>query len=360
MTVDRGGTRLILPRVRWGWLLVAAVTLFFFYSARAILGPFLAGFAIAYLLDPLADRLEARGLKRWAATSIVLTLFLGAIAGLVLATAPIVQAQFNQLMTNLPTIMDSVRPWMDEWARRTGRPLDADAVPTQIMERAIAWLTGAIGGIIASGLAFFNIVSLVVVAPVVAFYLLRDWDTVTSRLANWWPRRYDPTIRQLLAQADEALSGFVRGQFIVCICLAILYALGWGAIGLDYAIVLALLAGLLGFVPFVGPFFGVAMSVLVAIGQFGLDPTRIGLVLGVFVVVQIIEGSVLTPNLIGNRIGLHPVWVLFAIFAGGELMSVIGIFLAVPIAAVTGVLARWLLSQYLGSGFYRKEAPPAP
>jgi predicted PurR-regulated permease PerM len=159
----------------------------------------------------------------------------------------------------------------------------------------------------------------------------------------------------LLAQADEALSGFVRGQFLVCICLAVLYAIGWGLVGLDYAVVLALLAGLLGFVPFVGPAIGVGLSILVAIGQFGLD-LRVGLVAAVFVVVQSIEGSVLTPNLIGNRIGLHPVWVLFAVFAGGELMGIVGIFLAVPIAAVTGVLARWLLVQYLGSRLYREAA----
>jgi predicted PurR-regulated permease PerM len=358
MSGQAGETRLILPRIRWGWLLVALATLLFFYSARAILGPFLAGFVIAYLLDPVTDRLEKRGIARWLATTIVLSVFLGAIAGLVLATAPIVEAQFSQLLVSLPTIVDSVRPWVEEWARRTGTPVRTEALPTELLQRALAWLTGAIGGIIASGLAFFNLVSLVVVAPVVAFYLLRDWDTVTDRLAGWWPRRYDQTIRDLLVQSDDALSGFVRGQFLVCICLAVLYAIGWGAIGLDYFFVLALLAGLLGFVPFVGPFFGVAMSVLVAIGQFGLEPTRIGLVLAVFGIVQVIEGSVLTPNLIGNRIGLHPVWVLFAIFAGGELMGVVGIFLAVPIAAVTGVLARWLLTQYLGSRFYRFEGQP--
>ena len=358
MSLEPQRVRLVMPRIRWGWLLVALATLLFFYSARAILGPFLAGFVIAYLLDPVTDRLVRRGVSRWLATTLVLSLFLAAIAGLVLATAPIVQAQFEQLIVSLPTIIDSVRPWIDEWGRRTGTPVSASAVPTQLIERALAWLTGLAGGILAGGLAFFNILSLVVVAPVVAFYLLRDWNTVTGRIANWWPRRYDATIRDLLAQADGALSGFVRGQFIVCICLAVLYAIGWGAIGLDYFIVLALLAGLLGFVPFVGPFFGVAMSVLVAIGQYGLDPTMIGLVLLVFVIVQIIEGSVLTPNLIGNRIGLHPVWVLFAIFAGGELMGVVGIFLAVPIAAVTGVLARWLLTQYLGSRFYRIEAAP--
>ena len=355
-----GQTRLVLPRIRWGWLLVAAATLWFFYSARAILGPFLAGFAIAYLLDPVADRLEARGLKRWIATAVALAAFLGAIAALVLATAPIVQSQFDQLLTNLPTLVESVRPWVEEWSRRSGAPMRIDALPTEVVQRALAWLTASIGGIIASGLAFFNIVTLVVVAPVVAFYLLRDWDTVTARIANWWPRRYDATIRDLLGQADHALSGFMRGQFIVCLCLAALYAIGWGLVGLDYAFVLALLAGFLGFVPFVGPFFGVAMSVLVAIGQFGFDPVRIGLVLLVFVGVQVVEGSVLTPNLIGNRIGLHPVWVLFAIFAGGELMGVVGIFLAVPIAAVTGVLARWMLTQYLGSGLYRAENTSPP
>lgn len=358
MTGEPQQVRLVLPRIRWGWLLVALAGLLFFYSARAIMGPFLAGFVVAYLLDPLADKLVRRGLSRWLATTVVLSMFIGAIAGLVLATAPIVQAQFHQLMTSLPTIIETTRPWLDEWARRTGTPVSASAVPTQLIERALAWLTGALGGIIAGGLAFFNILTLAVVAPVVAFYLLRDWNSVTERIARWWPRRYDATIRDLLAQADAALSGFVRGQFLVCICLAVLYAVGWGLIGLDYFVVLALLAGLLGFVPFVGPFFGVAMSVLVVIGQFGLDPTMIGLVLLVFVIVQVIEGSVLTPNLIGNRIGLHPVWVLFAIFAGGELMGVVGVFLAVPIAAVTGVLARWLLTQYLGSRFYRTEPVP--
>lgn len=360
MTRERGEVHLTLPRIRWGWVFVALVTLLFFYSSRAILGPFLAGFVIAYLLDLLTNRLEARGISRWLATTIVLGLFLSAITGLVLATAPIVQAQLQQLITNLPTIIDNLRPWVDEWARRTGHPVDVESVPTKLVERALAWLTGAIGGIIAGSLAFFNILSLVVIAPVVAFYLLRDWEGVKARFARWWPRRYDTTIRALLTEADGALSGFVCGQFLVCICLAVLYAVGWSAVGLDYAIVLGLLAGLLGFVPFVGPLFGVTMSVLVAIGQFGLDGTRISLVFLVFVVVQAIEGSILTPNLIGNRIGLHPVWVLFAVFAGGELMGVIGIFLAVPIAAVTGVLGRWLLDQYLGSGFYRKPVNSVP
>jgi predicted PurR-regulated permease PerM len=331
--------------------------LWFLYGARSILGPFLAGFVIAYLLDPLTEKLTLRGLPRWLATVTVLGVFFIALSALLLATAPIVVHQFEQLVTNLPAIADSVQPWLDQLGQRVGRNLQPPALNNDLVEKAIAWLTASLGTIIASGFAFFNIVTLVVVAPVVAFYLLRDWAGVTSRLSAWWPRRHDRTIRLLLAEADEALGGFVRGQFLVCCCLAVLYMVGWGIIGLDYFVVLALLAGLLGFVPFVGPLIGVGLSVLVAIGQFGLDLPMIGAVVAVFVVVQGLEGSVLTPNLIGNRIGLHPVWVLFAVFAGGEMAGLLGIFLAVPVAAVLGVLARWLLAQYLASGVYRGDGP---
>lgn len=353
-------TRLILPRIPWGWLLVAVATLWFLYGARSILGPFLAGFVIAYLLDPMAGRLTARGLPRWLATVVVLAVFLVALAALLVATAPIVVHQFQSLLANLPLIADSVQPWLDQLGSRVGRDIQPPALNNDLIEKAIAWLTASLGTIIASGFAFFNIVTLVVVAPVVAFYLLRDWAGVTTRLAAWWPRRHDATIRQLLSEADEALGGFVRGQFLVCCCLAVFYMIGWGIIGLDYFVVLALLAGLLGFVPFVGPLIGVGLSVLVAIGQFGLDLPMIGAVVLVFVVVQGLEGSVLTPNLIGNRIGLHPVWVLFAVFAGGEMAGLLGIFLAVPVAAVIGVVARWLLGKYLASGFYGGEAPREP
>lgn len=353
---EKAEARLVLPRVRWGWLLVIAAILLFFYGARAALGPFLAGFVIAYLLDPITDRLEAKGVRRWLATTLVLALFLGAILGLALATAPILAHQFGQLIDNLPRIVETIRPQLEDWNRRVGGPVETSNLAPQLAQRALAWLTASLGGIIAGSLAFFNIVTLVIVAPVVAFYLLRDWDVVTQRIDSWWPRRHLGTIRDLLAQADAALSGFVRGQFLVCVCLAVLYAIGWGLIGLDYAFVLALLAGFLGFVPFVGPLIGLGLSVLVSIGQFGID-FHAGLVALVFVIVQTIEGSVLTPNLIGNRIGLHPVWVLFAVFAGGELMGVVGIFLAVPIAAVVGVLARWLLAQYLGSRLYGADAP---
>ncbi len=357
---DTLANRLSLPRIHWGWLLVFAAALALVVGSRAVLGPFLAGFIIAYLLDPLALRLEARGVPRWAAASLTLLLFIAAAVGLIVAVAPIVQAQIGQLVDALPRLTREVQPMLARLVRRAGGASQQKALVGDVTARAVGWLTASAGAVIAGTFAFFNVLTLVVIAPIVAFYLLRDWQPLTARLDSWWPRRHLPTIRLLLGQSDAALSGFIRGQFLVCCALAVLYAVGWSLVGLDYAIVLALLAGVLGFVPFVGPLFCVGMSLLVGLGQFGPDPLQLGLVFGVFVVVQTIEGAVLTPNLIGDRIGLHPVWVLFSVFAGAELAGLVGVFLAVPVAAVIGVFTRWMLARYLKSRFYADGAPPEP
>ena len=358
MTNDSLASRLSLPRIHWGWLLVFAASLAVLYGVRAVLGPFLAGFIIAYLLDPLALRLEARGVPRWAAASLTLLVFIAAAVGLIVATAPIVQAQVSQLVDALPRLVREAQPLLARLVRRAGGAAQQKALVGDVTARAVGWLTASAGAVIGGAFAFFNVLSLVVIAPIVAFYLLRDWQPLTARLDSWWPRRHLPTIRLLLGESDAALSGFIRGQFLVCCALAVMYAVGWSLVGLNYAIVLALLAGVLGFVPFVGPLFCVGMSLLVGLGQFGPDPVQLGLVFGVFVVVQTIEGAVLTPNLIGDRIGLHPVWVLFAVFAGAELAGLAGVFLAVPVAAVVGVFARWTLARYLKSRFYADGGPP--
>ncbi len=344
-------------RIHWGWLIVLTVVCLFFYATSGIVGPFLAGAVIAYLLDPLTARLETRGMARWMAASLVLVLFFGFITALALALAPVIQAQLLQLMDSLPGIVDQVMPALRDFAARIGATAALDTAGTRLLQQAAAWLTASLGDIVASGLAFFNLLTLVVVTPVVAFYVLKDYEAVTRRIDQSWPPRHAATIRRLLGQIDTALSGFIRGQSLVCCALAGLYAIGWGLIGLDYFFVLALLAGLLGFVPFVGPVVGVGLSVLVALGQWGIDPVMIGLVLLVFVVVQGLEGAVLTPNLIGNRIGLHPLWVLFAVFAGGELMGVVGIFLSVPVAAMMGVIVRWMLARYYQSALYHGHQP---
>ena len=350
--------RLSFPRIHWGWLLLIFGFAALFWASRAVIGPFIAGFIVAYLLDPPATRLEKLGWPRWLASFSVLTVFVLALVGILLASEPIIESQVVQLIERLPTLIDSAQPLIDRIVRQTQGSADAKAVIANIGSRVAGWATDSLGSIVAGSLAFVNVITFVVITPVVAFYLLRDWSGIVAHLDSWWPRQQVATIRGLLGESDKALSGFVRGQSLVCMILAVFYAIGWSLVGLDYAIVLGILAGVFGFVPFIGVLVAVGLSLLIALGQFGLDPLQLGLVVGVFVVGQMLEGSVLTPNLIGNRIGLHPVWVLFSVFAGGQVAGIVGVFLAVPVAAVLGVVVRSALAHYRQSHFY-DPVPPA-
>lgn len=348
---------------RWLWIGLATILLVAFVVAvRGILLPFLVGLAVAYLLDPIADRLEAWRMQRWLATVASIFLFFGLMVAVLVAIAPMLRDQIVGFATALPGYIDRIRPLVMDLIAEAGGQERAKELVQQSSGQLIEWVGSHAADLLASGFAFFNLLTLLLIAPVVAFYMLRDWDQMVGQVLSWLPRRHLPTILTLLRDMDYALSGFVRGQFLVCLALAALYAIGWSLLGLNYALILGLVAGLLAFIPLAGPFFGSLLALLVAVGQFGTDYLQIALVYGVFVVVQVIEGSVLTPNLIGNRVGLHPVWVIFAIFAGGEMMGLVGIFLAVPIAAVVAVLSRWLLHRYLQSRLYdagRSGEPPA-
>lgn len=344
--------RLSLPRIHWGWLLLIIGFVALFWTSRSVIGPFIAGFVVAYLLDPQARRLEKHGWPRWLASATVLTMFVVAIVGIGFASAPIIQAQVLQLIDTLPKLFESTIPIAERLLRNSTLAANSKDVIANLSNRAVGWLTDSFGSILAGSLAFVNVITFVVVTPIVAFYLLRDWPIILQRIESWWPRQQLPVIKALMAQSDAALSGFVRGQSLVCLTLAIFYAVGWSLVGLEYAIVLGLLVGVLAFVPFLGVIFAVVLSLLIALGQWGWDPLHLGLVLGVFLVGQVLESSVLTPNLIGNRIGLHPVWVLFAVFAGGQVAGVAGVFFAVPVAAVLGVIVRAALAHYRNSQFY--------
>ena len=344
--------RLSLPRIHWGWLLLIIGFVALFWASRSVIGPFIAGFVVAYLLDPPAQRLERSGWPRWLAAATVLVVFVTAIAAIGFASAPIVQAQVLQLVETMPKLIESTLPLAKGLLRHTPMAANSGEIIANIGNRVVGWLSNSIGTIVAGSLAFVNVVTFVVVSPIVAFYLLRDWPVIVARVESWWPRPQLPVVKALWAQSDAALSGFVRGQSLVCLTLAVFYAVGWSLVGLDYAIILGILAGVLGFVPFLGVIFAVVLSLLIALGQWGLDPFHLGLVAGVFAVGQVLESSVLTPNLIGNRIGLHPVWVLFAVFAGGEVAGLAGVFFAVPVAAVLGVIVRAALAHYRASQFY--------
>ena len=348
---------------RWIWFALGVLLfLAFFVSISGILLPFVVGLAVAYLLDPVADRMEALRLPRWLATSIAIVAFFGLMIGVFIAIAPMLRDQVVGFATALPGYIAKVRPLILGLIDEAGGTARAQTLVEQSSGKLMEWVGAHMGQVLASGIAFFNVLTLILISPVVAFYLLRDWDTIVARFTLLLPRQQLSTITSLLRDMDYALSGFVRGQFLVCMALAVLYAFGWSLLGLNYALVLGLIAGLLAFVPLAGPFFASALAVLVALGQFGTDWFKVALVYVVFVIVQGIEGSVLTPNLIGNRVGLHPVWVIFAIFAGGEMLGVVGIFLAVPVAAVVAVLSRWLIQRYLASRLYdsSKDVKTAP
>jgi predicted PurR-regulated permease PerM len=225
----------------------------------------------------------------------------------------------------------------------------------QFAGEAVNWTARVVRGVLSGGLALFDVLSVVLITPIVAFYLLRDWDKLTAAVESWLPREHRQVILGQVREVDRTLAGFVRGQASVCLALGVFYALALTAVGLNFGLVVGLAAGFLSFVPFVGSLVGFASSVGIAMFQYD-DWLMVGVVAGIFIFGQAVEGNVLTPKLVGDRVGLHPVWVMFALLAGGSLFGFLGVLLAVPVAAVIGVLVRFLLGQYLASRYYRGTA----
>lgn len=345
------------------WLIGIAIFVAALYLLRGILLPFVAGMALAYFLDPICDWIERRGLSRSWATAIVAGTFLLLFATVLLIVIPPLQRQIVALATELPNyireIFERLQPLFDRIRSRL--PSGETPLPSNVGEQAsavVGWLAGALGNVVSGGLAFFNLISLIVITPIVAIYLLRDWDRLTARLDAWLPRDQADTIRAQLREVDRTLAGFARGQATVCLCLATIYGGGFSLVGLDFGLSLGIFAGVLSFIPFVGSAVAFLGSVTLALLQFS-DWMHILMVVGVCIVGQVLEGYVLTPKLVGDRVGLHPVWVIFALLAGGALFGFVGVLLALPVAAVCGVLVRFALLQYLGSTYYRgRHAPP--
>jgi len=344
------------------WLIGFALFLLALYLLRGILLPFVAGMAVAYMLDPICDWLETHGCSRNWATVIVSIGFAAVIIVALLVVVPLLERQLLDFAGRLPGYVnaaaDRLLPQIQIIAERLGIGSLADlrtSVSAQI-GGIVSWIGAALIRIVSSGVAFANLLSLLFITPVVAFYLLRDWDHFVRRIDDLLPREHRETIHAQLRQVDRNLAGFARGQASVCLVLAIYYALGLTLVGLEFGLVVGLGIGLISFIPYVGSITGLIVSLGIALAQF---PTwgPVGLVLGVFVVGQILEGYVLTPRLVGNRVGLHPVWVIFALLAGGTLFGFVGLLLAVPMAAVIGVLTRFGVQQYLASRYFRGDPP---
>jgi predicted PurR-regulated permease PerM len=350
--------------IAWGLLFVLIIVLLVFL--RGVLFPFIVGFAIAYFLDPVCDRMERAGMSRTWATTVVTALFFVLFVLLLALLAPILYGQIIQFLNNLPryvaAIQTKAEPLMNA-ARGYLATHDGTLEVKQFIEAhlgdvakiGVAFLGKFVGGLQVT----FDIISLFVVTPVVAFYLLRDWDAIVDKVDSWLPRQHVETIREQARLVDRTLAGFLRGQFTVCLLLGLFYGIGLSLVGLDFGLIVGLGTGLVSFVPYFGMLIGFVVGMALAIAQFDtLLP--IGMVAGVFVVGQVIEGNILTPKLVGDRVNLHAVWIMFALLTGGALFGFVGVLVAVPVAAVIGVLLRFALMQYSQSALYLGAPAAAP
>lgn len=343
----------------WFWLVGFVIFGLLIYLLRPILLPFLAGMAVAYLLDPAADKVERLGLSRNMATWLLTVSFFLVLVLVVILLAPVLYSQIIGFITHLPDYIQSIRDWVTPRLEllRDRIPMVGDPATllqnTQgIAQSSLGWLGTALARVWNGGLALFNLVALLLITPVVAFYLLRDWDRFVAYIDHLLPREHADIIREQARRIDSVMAAFVRGQALVALADGVVYAVGLSLVGLQFGLVIGLATGLLSFVPFVGPAIGGITAVLVALLQWGVDPWKIGAVIGVFMVGQALESAVWQPRLLGGQVGLHPVWIIFGVMAGGALFGFVGVLLAVPLAAAIGVLVRFALERYRHSRIY--------
>lgn len=338
--------------IYWGAALAVLLVLLLYLGP--VLLPFIVGAAIAYILDPLADRLERLGLPRVAATTVITLVGLLILVIAVAVLIPLLVQQTNALVRAAPDYFSALRETL------TARFPDL-AGEGGIVQKALADLTEFIrarGGALAQqalGYVFgvVNAVVFIVVVPVVSFYLLLDWDNMVARIDEMLPRDHVVRIRRIAADIDGTLASFVRGQLTVCLILGTYYSAALMLVGLQFGLVVGAIAGLITFIPYVGALVGGGLAIGLALFQFWGEWTAIGLVAAIFVTGQFLEGNVLTPKLVGESVGLHPVWLLFALSAFGSIYGFVGMLIAVPVAAALGVITRHAISEYKESLLYR-------
>ena len=341
---------------------LAATTLLAVWEFSSILLPFVAAAGIAYFLDPPTTRLTRAGMPRGAAALLMVFALLAAGLLFALLLYPLLIAQVGLLITRAPQYAGEIRAWAGEVIARLQDAFGPEYVDSKLRDLVggqagsmLSVLASALTGVVGSGFALFNVVSLAVVTPVVAFYLLRDWRRAVARVDSWLPRRYAGVLRAQAREVDRILSAWVRGQALCCLVLAGFYAFALSLVGLDLGLIVGISSGLLSFIPYVGSITGGIASIGLALAQFHWQ--GVAVVAGVFVTGQLLEGYVIYPRFLGDRVELHAVWVIFALFAGGAAFGFLGVLMAVPTAAAIGVLARFWLRRYLVSPLYLDPPP---
>lgn len=343
------------------WTATLVVVVLLLWLLSEILLPFVVGLAIAYLLTPIADRLERMGVPRLMASLLLITLVVVAFVWAILLVAPLLGNQLASFIDNVPGYITKLQSLMSDpsqpWLKKlVGQGLATDKTIGDLVTQGVGWVTAFLRSLWSGGRALVSLFSLFVVAPVVGFYFIYDWHRMVRKVDSWVPVRQRATVRQLAREIDAAISGFIRGQTAVCLILGSFYAVALTLSGLNFGLLIGLASGLITFIPYVGSTTGLIVSLAVAVAQFWPDWTSILTVLAIFIVGQVIEGNILSPKLVGESVGLHPVWLIFALLAFGYLFGFVGLLVAVPLAATIGVLARFALRQYLESSFYTGTA----
>jgi predicted PurR-regulated permease PerM len=347
------------------WIAMLAAVIAVVVLLREVLLPFVAGMVLAYLLDPLANRIERLGMNRLLATLVIIAIVVVAIVVVLILTVPIIVSELAYFVESFPLYVrrlhalavDPSRPWL-----RTiiGEGLaHAEKSFGELTTLAGNWLGAFLRSVWSGGRALISIFSLAVVTPIVAFYLIYDWNRMIAAVDNWVPPARRETVRALAREVDDTIGGFVRGQSALCLILAVYYAAALSLVGLKHGLLIGFAAGLISFIPYLGSLTGLVIATCVAIAQFWPNWASILLVPAIFFVGQSLADYVLAPYLVGRRVRLSPVWVMFALFAFGYLFGFVGLLIAVPLAAAIGVLMRFALRQYYASPFYA-AAPAAP
>ncbi|MEO7065336.1 MAG: AI-2E family transporter [Rhodanobacter sp.] len=351
---------------RWQLLGIAAVLVYLIWLLAPVIMPFAIAAMLAYLGDPLADRLERAGLSRTLAASIVFITLLLLFAGVLVLLIPLIARQVESLIVNLPRYgewaQNTVWPWLQTKLHLDPHALDGDRLLALIkahMDSMGDVASRVLGTVSRSGFGIVLWLTNLVLIPVVAFYLLRDWDKLVATIDRMLPRSVQPTVAYLARESDKILGAFVRGQLLVMLALGVFYAAGLTLTGLSVGLLIGLVAGILSFVPYLGFIVGFSAAIIAVLVQYG-DWQHVLWVCGVFAVGQLLEGYVLVPKLVGDKIGLHPVAVIFAVLAGGYLFGFLGVLLALPAASVILVLLRYLVERYQQSELYTETGAEDP
>lgn len=347
-----------IDRQAWFWLGALALTLLALYALKGVLLPFVVGMILAYALNPVAETLVRWGLSRTLASALVIVLIVLVAALGALLLLPKVIGQMHQLIETLPATVARLRVLIEEIAReRLGDRLgeakagfDKALAGLELDWSAIAPVV--LGSLWSQGLALVNFVSLLLITPLVVFYLLVDWHAMLRTVDGWLPREHARTIRRLAGEVDTAIAAFIRGQGIVCLILGTYYGIALSLIGLRYGLLIGLATGVLAFVPFAGWALGLAVSAAIALVQAWPDLSLLYLVLAVYAAGMAVDSALLSPLIVGQRVGLHPLWLIFALFVLSYAMGLVGMLVAVPLAAAIAVLVRHALAVYVGSNVY--------